>query len=478
MGRKIFITTTLPYANSTPHIGHMFEFILADAITRYLKLNGNEVFFNTGLDCHGTKIKQKADEGKIDPLVFIGGLQKAWKDFCLLYNISYDNFYLTSNQDHYEKMKIIWNNFYSRGDIYKKKYKGLYCIGCESFKHAKELSEGKCPDHPTLDLEEIEEENYFFKLDSYKKIISKYVEENSNFINPSTKTKELLNIIEESEDISISRLKSKCPWGIEVPNDPEQIIYVWMEALFNYPIAAGYLTENNIWTKETEIIQICGPDNLRFQGLIFQTLLKAEGLKLTDKLLVHGTIVDVTGKKMSKTEGNIINPMIQHHRYGLDAVRYYTLAGLSTAKDSSWSEEELKTKFNSDICNSWGNFVSRVLHLMDTMDQKEIYSPITPFIFSTINTYENDINQLWNNFEIREALAKTAELVNIGNKYINENAPWKESDPEQVRRILSDCYYLIKSIAKLYSPVFPNKTKIIEEALINKKKVILFNKIL
>ena len=470
---KIFLTTTLPYANSIPHIGHMFEFVLGDAITRYFKLENNEVFFNTGLDCHGTKIKQKADELGITPHEYIKTLEPIWKDFCSKFDIKYDNFYLTSDPKHHELVQEFWHVFMGRNEIYKKPYKSLYCVGCESFKQDKELVDGKCPDHPTLILDEVEEDNYFFRLGDHKEKLLIWLKNNSSFLEPQYKIGELINMIEETGDISISRLKSKCPWGVDVPEDPEHVIYVWFDALLNYIIAA-----NELWNhKDTNIIQICGPDNLRFQAIIFQGMLDALHFRKTNKLLVHGTIVDSNGKKMSKTEGNVIDPIEQLNKYGLDAVRYYALAGLSTYSDSSWNEEDLRLKFNADICNSWGNFISRVLHLMDTKCEGEYFTSVTPDFFKVLKDGEKNITDLWNKFQIKEALAKTAELVSYGNKYINDHKPWSETDPERVKRILSDCYHLIWTVSRLYVPVFPNKAEIIDKALRERKKVILFEKI-
>jgi methionyl-tRNA synthetase len=286
-----------------------------------------------------------------------------WLDFCDKFQIKYDSFYKTSDKSHHDKVQIIWNRFVERGDIYKKYYSGTYCLGCESFKIEKDLVDGKCQDHPTTPLQLIEEENYFFKLTKYKETLLNWIDLNPDFLQPQYKIEELRNIINSSEDISISRLKENCPWGISVPNDSDQIIYVWFDALLNYIFAAGYLTEDFKWDR---VIQICGPDNLRFQALIFQSFLESEGIKKSDKLLVHGTILDKDGKKISKSIGNVIDPFDQLQKWGLDAVKYYSLAGLSTYSDSNWNEDELVRLFNNEICNYWGNLVARTLQLDDT----------------------------------------------------------------------------------------------------------------
>ena len=470
---KTFITTTLPYVNSNPHIGHAFEFILGDAIARHLRTQ-SDVHFNIGLDEHGLKVWSKSQELGITPEDHIKNLTEVWLDFCKKFNINYNSFYKTSDKSHHEKSQKIWNNFLERGDIYKKSYTGKYCIGCESFKLDKELINGKCHDHPTTELQLIEEENYFFRLTKYRDSLLNWIESTPDFLQPQTKLEELKNLIINSEDISISRLKENCPWGVSVPNDYKQVIYCWFEALWNYPFSAGYLTDDFNWDN---VIQLCGPDNLRFQALIFQSFLESEGIKKTDKLLVHGTILDKSGKKMSKTLGNVVDPFDQLDKYGLDAVRYYALAGLNTYSDSGWNETELINLFNSDICNDWGNLISRVLHLCDTKSVKiEIQN--NPFKIEVDKRVE-EVNQLWSDFKIKEALVKTNQIVKYANGYINDTQPWsKNHTPEESSQILNNLHYLISEVNKLYLPVFPGLYPTIVVALNELKKVIIFDKLI
>jgi methionyl-tRNA synthetase len=478
---KVFITTTLPYANSTPHIGHMFEFVLADAIKKYLGAKNIPRYLNMGLDCHGTKIWQKAQESKMEPGEYIDQLIPQWTDFCSKFLVQYDSFYITADPIHHEKVKKVWERFLERGDIYKKEYEGTYCVGCEAFKLSKELVEGKCQDHPNLTLETIKEENYFFRLSKYKDHLTKWIHESPDFLTPASKTDELLNLIQDSGDISISRLRSKCPWGVDVPNDPDQVIYVWFDALLNYIFAAGYNPDDPqlppLWEN---VIQICGPDNLRFQAVVFQAMLASEGIPQTDRLLVHGMVLDDQGRKMSKTVGNVIDPMEQIEKYGLDAVRYYTLAGLSTTHDSAWSEHELKVRFNSEICNDWGNFISRVLHLIDTKCGGQIGFTdyhIEPEVHQRVGKAYEEVDYLWSVFRIKEAIQKTNELIAFGNKYINDRKPWAEKEQDKINSILTNCYMILATGYKLYFPVFPHKSDKLKEAMDSKKKVILFDKI-
>jgi methionyl-tRNA synthetase len=471
---KTFLTTTLPYVNSNPHIGHAFEFILADSISRFLKTKTN-VHFNIGLDEHGLKVWSKAQELGISPENHIKNLTEVWLQFCQKFEINYDSFYKTSDKSHHEKVKLIWNRFQERGDIYKKSYSGNYCLGCESFKLEKELVDGKCTDHPTTELKSVEEENYFFKLTKYKDSLLSWLDSNPDFLQPKSKIEELRNLIIGSEDISISRLKENCPWGVEVPNDNTQVIYVWFDALLNYIFAAGYLTDEFNWDN---VIQLCGPDNLRFQGVIFQAFLQSEGIKETGKPLVHGTILDRDGRKISKTLGNTIDPIDQLEKYGLDAVKYYALCGLSTYHNSSWNEEDLIRLHNSDLCNDWGNLVARTLHLIDIKSVNTEYQyrrNVDEIEFrKNIDNLVIEVEDLWSEFRVKEALQKTNEIVKLGNKYINDEKPWSNENYEVV---LSNLYYLVKQVNELYLPVFPGAYSKVNIAINERKKVILFNKI-
>ena len=470
--KNLFLTTTLPYVNSAPHIGHAFEFILADAIKKWFKSNGFEVYFNVGLDEHGLKVWSKANELGITPEEHINNLTKVWLNFCEKFNISYDSFYKTSDKSHHDKVKIIWNRFIEKGDIYKGHYKGKYCVGCESHKQDSELVDGKCVDHPTTEIKEVEEENYFFKLSSHKDSLLKWVTENPDFLEPQNKLEELKNLIIGAEDISISRKKENCPWGVSVPNDESQVIYVWFDALLNYIFAAGYLSEGEFnWNN---VVQLCGPDNLRFQAVIFQAFLESEGIKKSGKLLVHGTILDKDGRKMSKTLGNVVDPIEQLEKYGLDVVKYYTLAGLNTYSNASWNEEDLKQIWNNEVANDWGNLITRVLHLIDIKCAGRIIVAPSDEFKTQLDTLVSEVNSSWSKFKVKEAFQKTNEIVKFANKYINDTKPWS-SDSYEVE--LANLDASLRAINTLYLPVFPEKCKLVTEAIDSGKKQILFTKI-
>ncbi|MDD4382216.1 MAG: class I tRNA ligase family protein, partial [Candidatus Dojkabacteria bacterium] len=346
--KNIYITTTLPYVNAEPHIGHALEFVQADALSRYFrdKLGKENVFFNVGTDEHGQKIFNKAKEEGLEIQAFIDKYAQRFKDFCKLFFVEYDNFYRTSDKSHHIAAQKFWDKCLEKGDIYKKKYSGKYCVGCERYITEKELVDGKCPDHGTIP-EDREEENYFFKLSNYREPLLKWLDEDKDFLKPESKRDELRRILSELEDISISRLRENLPWGIDVPNDPEQVFYVWFDALTNYVNVIGFGSDEEKLSKWWPGIQLCGPDNLRFQGAIWQGMLKSVGLENTDKLLVHGMVLGPDGRKMSKTIGNIISPFEQEQKYGAEIVRFYLLTGITTYGDCAYKEDDLVNMYNS-----------------------------------------------------------------------------------------------------------------------------------
>lgn len=405
----------------------------------------------------------------IDTKLHVNNLATEWLDFCKLFAIDFTSFYRTSSAEHAIKVQSIWNTLANKGLIYKKQYVGRYCIGCEAFKSDKELVEDKCQDHPTLELSAVAETNYFFKLSQFKPALLSWLTAHPEFLIPKDKRPELLNLLDSSEDISISRVSEVCPWGVKVPDDDSQTIYVWFDALLNYIIAAGYPNKLE-WENA---VQICGPDNLRFQAIIFQAFLIALDIAPTKTLLVHGTILDAHGHKQSKTTGNVISPLDQLSKFGLDAVRYYALAGLNTCTDSAWSEDHLIQCFNNEVCNDWGNTVSRVLHLLDTKCGGELIKG-DPNFLTRLEELETIANTAWDELQIKQALAKTNDIVRWASAYIDTEKPW--NNPECMQ-IVSNLYYLLVTVNKLYSPVLLNGSKLIEVALINKKKVIAFTKL-
>jgi methionyl-tRNA synthetase len=476
---KLYITTTLPYVNAEPHIGHALEFVQADAISRYFKnkLGKENVFLNVGTDEHGQKIYNKAKEEGLEIKDFVDKYAQRFKDFCKLFFVEYDNFYRTSDESHHRAAQEFWRRCEANGDIYKKKYSGKYCIGCERFVMEKELVDGKCPDHGAVP-EEKEEENYFFKLTNYKEHLLNWLEINPDVLKPKQKLEELKRIIEEIEDISISRLRENLPWGIEVPNDPEQVFYVWFDALTNYVNVIGFGTDEKKLKEWWPGIQLFGPDNLRFQGVIWQAMLASVGLEQSQKLLEHGMILGPDGTKMAKTKGNVISPFDQEQKFGAEIVRFYLLAGVSTYADSAYKEDDLINMYNSRLANNFGNLLNRVIHLasskgIEINKEREVEPDFKEFV----DAKKHEAEELYNNYEIALAGEKADELADWGNKYITEKEPWnKKHDFNTSSKILNNLSYLLDTVITLYYPIIPESCKKAKIALDKSERIILFNK--
>lgn len=478
--KKLYITTTLPYVNAEPHIGHALEFIQADAIARYFKkkLGEENVFFNLGTDEHGQKIFQQAEEEGLSLQDFIDKYAQRFKDFCQLFFIEYDYFYRTSAKDHHKAAQEFWKRCNEKGDIYKKKYKGLYCVGCERYITEKELVDGKCPDHDK-EPEKKEEENYFFKLSKYKDTLLMWLDKNPDVLKPRKKLIELKTIIAEIEDISISRLRENLPWGIEVPNDPEQVFYVWFDALTNYVNVLGFSTDEERLNEWWPGIQLFGPDNLRFQGCIWQGMLASVGLPFSKRLLEHGMVLGPDGKKMAKTLGNIISPFDQEEKFGAEVVRFYLLTGIATYGDSAYKEDDLINMYNSRLANNFGNLLNRVIHLSNSKEVEiNNEAKVARDFKKTVDKYKKEIEGLYDDYEIALAGEKIDELADWGNKYITNEEPWEgDKEQEDVEKILNNLSYLLKVVIGLYEPIIPVSSKTAGTALKKREKIILFSRI-
>jgi methionyl-tRNA synthetase len=473
---KKYITTTLPYANSVPHIGHAFEFIIGDAITRYFrgKLGDTNVHFNIGLDEHGKKIHDASVASGKPTQQYLDELNAEWRRFCSLFNIQANTFYRTSHPKHYKRVSDFWNECKNKGFIYKKSYVGTYCVGCESFKLEKDLIDGKCEDHPNVELQQVEEENYFFTLSKFRKELQHWFE-TELYLRPYSKREELKNFIDDIQDISISRKRESVPWGVPVPGDGSQVMYVWFEALLNYIMVIGYDDNKEEFEQYwKDSVQIFGPDNLKFQAAIFQGMLSAAGIKHTSALLCHGTILDKEGKKMSKTVGNVIDPIDQLNKYGIDAVRYYALAGLQTYGNSGWDEDQLVKLYNAHLADNYGNLLTRVVHLINLKDiDTDYHLPTESDIF---NSHLETVRDLWENYDVSTALHKLNDIMKLANQYITEKQPWsKESKDADV--VLRTLYWVLSEATLYYLPAIPNKGREAYESLLNCRKEIVFPKI-
>lgn len=462
MEKKYFyITTTLPYINSEPHIGFAAEIIKADVIARYEAQRGAQVFFNTGTDEHGLKIYQKAKELGL-------GLQ----EYCDIYsakflplkeklNLSYNKFIRTTETSHKKAAQEFWRLCAAQGDIYKKSYQVKYCVGCEMEKTDSELQNGRCPLHPSQELEIINEENYFFRFSKYQDKLLNFYKSNPNFVLPGSRLKEITAFVESGlQDFSISRLKEKMPHGVPVPGDDSQVMYVWFDALVNYISTLGWpeKTENfiNYWPG----LQVCGKDNLRPQTAMWQAMLMSAGLKNSKQVLVFGFLTS-NGQKMSKSLGNVINPYELADKYGADAVRYYLLAEIAPFEDGDYSEEKFQGRYNSDLANGLGNLVARVSNLFE---KNQIISNLKidlkdEGIVGTLNSFEESFKA----YRFNEALQILWEKLKICDENLSQKAPWKMTDKKEIEIILKPLAQTILNIAYLLEPFMPGVAQKIQK---------------
>lgn len=475
---KFYITTTLPYANAVPHVGHAIEFFQADAYARYFRarLGAENVFFNVGVDEHGLKVLSTANAHGKTPESYLDELVPKWKDFCSKFRISFDYFYRTSDPDHHKGAQRVWNLCNDNGDIYKRFYEGLYCVGCEAFLMERDLIDGKCPDHGTVPLRH-SEENYFFKLSKYAEPILRYLEGHPDFLKPQSKTPELVNFLKGMDDISISRSRLTLPWGIQVPNDPQHTMYVWFDALTNYIRVLGFDEDLGRFNSWWPGIQICGPDNLRFQGAIWQGMLAALGLPFTKKLLVHGTIFGPDGNKMSKTLGNVVAPLEQFEKYGSDVCRFYMLGVLRPYANCSYREEELKEACNAHLANNYGNLLNRLIHLSNLKDI-DIFdrSAASPDFVAIVEGFREKIKACYEDFELHDAVRLIGELVSVGNQHIHGNEPWKQNG-EDAKRTLNNVSLAVQAATEFYEPIIPDGAQRAKDALKKRERIILFPRI-
>ena len=472
-----FITTSIPYINGEPHIGHALEFTIADVLARYARQQGNSVVFSTGTDEHGGKIEEKATELKITPQALADQNSAKFRELASVLGITNDRFIRTTDKGHIQRAQIVWKNLSK--DIYKGKYTGWYCVGDEAFFTETTVKEnnGVCPNH-NRPYDKIEEENYFFKLSNYTDQILKAIESESFNIIPVTKRNEILFLIKEGlEDISISRPKEKISWGIAVPGDSKQVMYVWFEALLNYITVIGYPEHEdfkNFWPAN---VQVIGKDIIRFHAAIWPGILLALGLPLPKNLYVHG-FVNVSGQKISKSLGNVINPAEIVDVYGVDAFRYFFLRHIPSYNDGDFNYEAFERAYNTELGNELGNAVQRTVVMIEKF-QDGLVGDIPPSEHDTAVYHESLAA-----FKFDRALDSVWEQVRGLNQFIDEQKPWsiaKENDPQHLQEVLSSMVSDLLEIADLLTPFLPDTAQAIKnifsEGLLRAPETVLFPKI-
>lgn len=470
--KAFYITTTLPYVNADPHIGFAMEIIRADVIARYKKSLGFDVFFNTGTDEHGLKLYEAAKNRGLDIMEFLDGVVLNYKKLLVDLNISSDiHFIRTTDKHHLESSQALWNKVLENGYIYKKNYQTKYCVGCEENKTDSELVDGKCPLHPNRDIELIDEENYFFKLSALQDELYTLFESNPKLVIPESRLNEMKEFVRRGlEDFSISRVKSKMPWGIDVPGDDNQVMYVWFDALTNYISTLGWPEDaksfEKYWINGTPV-QYCGKDNTRFQSITWQAMLIAAGLPNTNNIVINGWITGAGGVKMSKSLGNTINPMDVVLEYGADALRFFVTKELQPFEDSPFTMDKFKEVYNAHLANGIGNLVSRMMKMATSYGAILSVDRIKEIENSIVGISNSDIDDFRLDLYVQSIFDEFTKL----DQFIQKEEPFKKFkiDPDAARADLIYLQEQLLSGAYKLAIVMPNTSSTIIDCVVNHK---------
>jgi len=472
MTKPFYITTTLPYVNAVPHLGHALEFLQADILARYHALCGDEVFFNTGTDEHGIKVLRKAEEEGKEPQAYADEYAAHFKEFTRRLGL-WDGltFIRTTDAHHKAAAQEFWRRCEKNGDIYKKNYQIKYCVGCELEKTDSELVNGRCPLHPNLDLEIIDEENYFFRFSKYEKPLLELYAERPDLVVPDFRFNEIRAFVARGlEDFSISRVKEKMPWGVPVPGDDTQVMYVWFDALVNYISTLGWPEDTEkfekFWGSEhhSSALQIAGKDNLRQQSAMWQAMLLSAGLPPTRQIVIHGFITS-GGQKMSKSLGNVIDPVAVIDEYGTDALRIFLARHIHPFEDSDFTMEKFKEAYNADLANGLGNLAARILTLAEANLDALIAHPAPAGLDEA---YTDALAA----YDYKAAADTVWERIAALNLRLTNEKPFAvvKENPEEGKRIIAECLFELYVIARMLQPFMPSTSDAIKAAILANKK--------
>jgi len=457
----VYLTTAIAYVNAPPHIGFALELLFTDVMARYQRLLGKNVRFLTGTDEHGQKIYKTARDLGQSVEEFTDTTSAKYTELADLWNISNNDFIRTTESRHILGAQKFWSASMANGDIYKKTYTGLYCVGCESFKTEKDLIEGKCPDHMKAP-EVLEEENYFFRLSKYQEQLEILFAKQKDFVYPESRYNEMHNILKSGlEDISVSRAANKLPWGIPVPGDETQVMYVWFDALTNYITALGYgSNDEKLFNEFWPATHVIGKEINRFHSLLWPAMLISAGVELPKQIAVHGWMT-VDGQKMSKTIGNVIDPIELTAKYSLESVRYFLMREIPFDNDGDFSNTKFVDRYTSDLANGLGNLTSRILSMIEKYSNNQIPA-VTAVDRSPIDLLEKEIWPTYigymDKWKFVHALETAWKFITYCDQTISDKKPWtmaKEGKLEEVQNLLYHLCESLRHIAIMIYPVMP-----------------------
>ncbi len=463
MPGKYYLTTAIPYVNSKPHIGFALELVQADVVARYQRLIGQDTYFLTGVDENSLKNVRAAEQAGVSTQALCDQNAASFQELLKSLDISANQFFRTSSEQHHRGAQALWSACQPE-DIYTKRYSGLYCVGCEAYYMEKDLVDGKCPEHKTIP-ELVEEENYFFRLSNYTTKLKKLIESGEIQIYPRFRKNEVLSFIQMGlEDFSISRSRHRAKdWGVSVPGNEEQVMYVWFDALSNYITALGYGSGDiklfkQYWPADLHVI---GKGISRFHAIYWPAMLLSAGVALPKSIFIHG-YVSSGGQKMSKSLGNVVDPFEYVHSYGADAVRYYLLREIPPAEDGDWSEDKFVERYNSDLANDLGNLVSRVSNMVD----RYLGGMIPPIELPDPEYHLEDVYTLISQYRFNEALDSVWQIIKLANKMVDDEKPWElhsKANTEKLERVLAQLVVMVQDIALALEPFLPTTAKTIQQ---------------